>query len=356
MSTKSLFSGGLQGAHREVSIRQISSGNLPERWKWPIPHSPLVRYRQQRARPAILFEQFPASLRVDGELLGTPLHIACESRRVKLEVVEFLLERNPEGIYHVHESVGQPLHCAMRGDKDIFIRLYLRYAFSEEPPLVGLMMNRRVANVSAVAEYMMEEFDDVNLAKSRQGENVLHLSVSTVVTGEFFEKLHGMDVSMISTSDNQGRLPLHAAVFFGDPSNLLGRLIELFPEAVNRGDKTGLRPIHVAARRGHLNCVRVLSEANADAMLAVDDDNEVALNKACRGGHFDLVQFLADERNQTVRMANRKNVYPVLLLSQSSGKDREKIDELRHIESIWKLMKAFPDPILSFRPSTNETS
>ncbi|KAI8079401.1 ankyrin repeat-containing domain protein, partial [Thamnidium elegans] len=55
---------------------------------------------------------------------------------------------------------------------------------------------------------------------------------------------------------------------------------------------TGLRPIHFAASRGHVNLVQFLIQSCQVDIDAIDKEGETALLKAAYAGHLSVIQYL----------------------------------------------------------------
>jgi hypothetical protein len=84
----------------------------------------------------------------------------------------------------------------------------------------------------------------------------------------------------------------------------------------------------------------------------LDHSGELALHKACRGGHSELVSLLAAKDEFTIRKANAAGMLPVFLLSQASGKKKDILTSTDLLGAIWLLFKKHPEAILSYVPTS----
>eukprot|EP00899_Mesostigma_viride_P000659 jgi/Mesvir1/10594/Mv16596-RA.1 len=98
---------------------------------------------------------------------------------------------------------------------------------------------------------------------------------------------------MSESRDKEGNTPLLIAAFRGHLET--ARLIVENGADVNAVNKNGWTPLVAAAERGHLDIVRLLVARNADinARSKVGLVGKAALECARRGGHSEIVRFLA---------------------------------------------------------------
>ncbi|KAI8372286.1 ankyrin repeat-containing domain protein, partial [Choanephora cucurbitarum] len=90
---------------------------------------------------------------------------------------------------------------------------------------------------------------------------------------------------------NQSRFSIHTSVANGQ-LYLVQRLIAEGCDPNMPHTTTGLRPIHFAASRGHLELVKYLVHTSSCEIDAVDKEEETALLKAAYANHYDVVHYL----------------------------------------------------------------
>ena len=72
-------------------------------------------------------------------------------------------------------------------------------------------------------------------------------------------------------------------------------LLQQQPESVNKWDKKGKTPLHIAAALNHLDIARMLLKHRAD-VTAVDQSGWTALQRAAQAGHSQMVDLLIQNK------------------------------------------------------------
>jgi ankyrin repeat protein len=135
---------------------------------------------------------------------------------------------------------------------------------------------------------------------------------------------------------NQSREP--ESTYFVD------KILEMCPPLLLQANKKGETPLHLAARYGHSNVVRVLIEraealptdpesgvSEAKKMLRMtNEEQDTALHEAARNRRSQVVQILTEEDPEFSYSANVHGETPLYIAAASSwGQEREKvIDEI----------------------------
>jgi hypothetical protein len=87
--------------------------------------------------------------------------------------------------------------------------------------------------------------------------------------------------------NDNGWTPAMCAAWAGNVEELEARgLASLAP------DKTGLKPIHLAAMRGHCGCIELLLKLEPESLEAVERHGRTPLMLAATGGHADAIELL----------------------------------------------------------------
>lgn len=113
-------------------------------------------------------------------------------------------------------------------------------------------------------------------ARARQGETLLPFPASKTTPGSDLARLDGF-VAMARVSTQVYELISSGGI---DPGGL--------------GDKTGLAPIHYAAKHNNRNALELVLSRGVSVNQA-DRSGNTALHHAAAGGHFELVQFLVSQ-------------------------------------------------------------
>ena len=180
----------------------------------------------------------------------SPLHFA--SFMSNLETARVLLDHGAN--IHIKNTQGQtPLHIVSQGDED----------YRSEPALVDLLLSRG-ADVNArdndqatpfllasfrlklkIVEKLLQNGADVN-AMNIHGQNALHLVSQTRLyddkSGKKLGRLLLVGRVDMNGRDNEGRIPLHMAGFYGHVG--IAEILLEYAAQVNATDNSGQTPLH----------------------------------------------------------------------------------------------------------------
>ena len=173
------------------------------------------------------------------------------------------------------------------------------------------------------------------------------------------EQLHENDVN--------GTLLLHRALSVKDISiGTITTIVDENPDALQVVDNCGRRPLHLACMNSSLDIVQYvlgLGTSTLSEILDAEDNN--ALHLACEGGNCEVVNYILDNYPSLAMVTNKKNLLPLHLLCDRTGKDiiqiscssdvsprgpdyyygQEKRKE--YIDSIWRMLLAYPTAVSS---------
>ncbi|KAI6660291.1 Transient receptor potential cation channel subfamily A member 1 [Oopsacas minuta] len=128
-------------------------------------------------------------------------------------------------------------------------------------------------------------------------------------------ELHA-DVNM---HDRNRRIPLHYACYYGSNSMSYKLLQEgVWGSMLNDVDYRGHTSLHMAAREGHLEIIKLLLQKGAHITRSLDHDSAFSL--ACKHGHLKCAQLLYKTNNT---MLNWQNVHGHTALHLAAGSGRK---------------------------------
>jgi ankyrin repeat protein len=99
-----------------------------------------------------------------------------------------------------------------------------------------------------------------------------------------------------------GSMPIHCAALFGE-AGLVNHIIRLDPTSVNVKDLKGDTPLHIAARGGHMDVVRVLLEKSETDHLSINNQNQIPLSVVdpkLRNQYIELIDELRPSREPII--------------------------------------------------------
>ena len=153
------------------------------------------------------------------------------------------------------------------------------------------------------------------------------------------------DMSVMTTLDQNGWLPLHHALRNNACLGSIKLLVKGNPSALRVIDYSGLFPLHIACEFSMADVLQFLVELNDTCLNHCDENKNSPLHYACRGGNCSTVKYLLERHAPSVSERNADNKLPIHLLCES---DTEKVDHdcPEFIEAIWCLLLAYPETVL----------
>ncbi|KAL1298547.1 hypothetical protein HN51_042881 [Arachis hypogaea] len=131
--------------------------------------------------------------------------------------------------------------------------------------------------------------DDTHLhSAARSGS--LSVLRETLTGIEDQEELH----ELLARQNQDGETPLYVAAEYGYV-DLVRELIQLY-DLADAGIKArnGFDALHIAAKQGDLDIVKILMEAHPELSMTVDQSNTTALHTAATQGHVEIVKLLLE--------------------------------------------------------------
>jgi len=154
-------------------------------------------------------------------------------------------------------------------------------------------------------------------------------------------------IAMHYTLDINGWLPLHHALCNNAPLGAIKLLVKGNPSALGRTDHQGMLPLHIACEFSTADSVQFLVELNDGCLDHCDLNTNYPLHYACRGGKCDIVKYLLEAHASSVSERNGNNKLPIHLLCES-GNDKVDHESAEYVETIWRLLLAYPMTVLNF--------
>jgi len=315
-----------------------------------------------------LIDRYPESVRITRDNDGLPIHYACWSGTC--ETVKNLHELYPEGI-NVRQSGLQPIHVAsltdMGSDRIKIIEFLLKVDPGSASRVVSggrtgyegwLPLHIKACssqtNGSGSAKLLFDAYPDAIYKEDQNGNTPVDLATSqgnntiliTFLQAQLVHAMNARDKQFMTTPDGNGKLPLHHALIDQECLGAIKLLVNGNPAALQVADNDGVFPLHIACQFGTLSVVQLLVGLYDSTLKVCDSKNEFSLHYACRGGNCDVVNYLLKNQMFSVSERNFNYKLPIHLLCETiNGKVDH--DSSECIETIWRLLVAFPETLLS---------
>jgi hypothetical protein len=330
-----------------------------------------------------LAARYPESLGVatangSGEL---PIHLAARTPGPQqLEVIQFLAQQNREslGVATTNGSGELPIHLAARtpGPEQLDV---IRFLAQEYPESLGaatahgkLLVHLALGSCSAPAlvEHLLERLPEEVPNETRLG--LVHCAVWSVEeidevhfsggAGQcLLQNLNVLAAALpmsLRTTDSQGALPIHVAVYLTNvhhlSADLAERLAELDPGSLLVATNDGDLPLHIAVagddQYGFPLTTALLQRSPLSARVAGRDGN-CPIHTAIALRKFPLVHLMAQldpEASRTVGAGERTPLHVAAALprfnpSWDNQNDDGVLDAVRLLIGTWQESLLLPD-------------
>lgn len=231
----------------------------------------------------------------------------------KMDVVLNFLDKNPQDIDKVDEEGYTALmYAALEGHENLVSVLLLGNADvnkSAKDGLTPLLLSCVEGNINIIKKLLLKKanFNAVD----KDGNGVLHIAAINGYSEicKFFVDLK-VDLNF---KNKQGRTPLHLAAEEGH-ANTSETLIKMGANPKLRAfDKS---PLDLAAENGHKNVCRVIINSGVKVNSSSRCEH-TALHLAARHGHLEVVKLLVEEFGADINVKNQYNNTPLSLAVHS---------------------------------------
>ena len=310
----------------------------------------------------VLIKAYPESVRIrsdDDTGSSLPIHEACRygDRDDTVYTIQYLLELYPESINVRDEHGYLPIHQAAQRNRADIVELLLKYdpnAALKKTEDEKKYLPLHLACQRLTLDIVKVLYDAYPQAIRVRGEEDGETPISIVESGHVkrFLKAQVLYVRKAQdrTPDANGWLPLHHALKDKAPLGSIRLLVEGNPSSVRIADKKLAFPLHIACEFSSVKIVRYLvEEHDGIAMLShFDTSRDSILHYACRGANLEVIKYLMENHPSLVASVemNLNKELPLHLLCEA-GKSRKNSDRTLYIETIWSMLLADPEALVS---------
>jgi ankyrin repeat protein len=174
-----------------------------------------------------------------------------KARRFSLDVVTFLVESQPLSLTKCSDNGRIPLHSTARDQ-------------SSSIDLIHYLVNRNPATISI---------------KSQMGNTSLHLACENKLELDKVRLFIDKHDTILRETNNNGFTPLHMACNYDAPFNVIQFLLEKWPGAAKVIDNTGRTPLALYCKKDHrtIETIQLLLCANPSAIETKDARDQLPL-------------------------------------------------------------------------------
>ncbi len=317
----------------------------------------------------MLIEAYPGSERIATSSGMVPFDLSFAEGAVV--TAKYLLGLYPESINVANRDGAYPIHRAIVGvtreaptnalemvqmllDCDLNVAsqkldgsfpLCVVYFFSMS---FGEDATSKVDTALKIAQVLYDAYpeaiieEDLSLLINRFPED-LQAFINTQLT----YARQARDSTLMNTHDVNGQLPLHKALRDNATLGSIKLLVKGNPTALQTPDNDGALPLFLAIQ--HYDSTKVvdfLVGLDPNTLTAVDRGGNTALHHACHGAKHETIALLLEKYGAvSVSQSNALNKLPIhLLLESNATANRE--DDNKYMESIFRLLRAYPDTLM----------
>ena len=340
--------------HSEAVRHADNRGNLP------------IHYASRRRSLdfcRLLIEEYPGCERIAGALGTLPLHHAC--LKGSLGTVEYLYRQYPIAIHHSDVGGFYPIHRSIMGavqrdNPDVAVEI-VQFLLDCDPDVelqkhegtsllhFACEMNYKDSNIEAAVQIIKILFDarpdmieeDFLMMVIEDGGS-FNQRIQAFLDGELVYAHQAEDQRLMTTPDNNGRLPLHRALHNEVRLGSIKLLVKGNSSALRTFDNSFALPLHIACQHhDSVQVVRYLLSLDEAALNIVDRQGNTALHYACLGAKYETIAMLMEKYDAaSVSTRNVDGKLPIDLLWESNAvEERESVE---YTGSVFQLLRAYP--------------
>lgn len=272
----------------------------------------------------------PSSIRVlDREFMdgddATPLHLACQSKSVNLEIVQLLFNAWPEAMRMPRSDECLPIH--------------------------QLCHNTMLDNNDSIdiLRFMLDTDQTIARERNWDGELPIHCAVSRHSV-EFCKVLIDVHPESLRVQTSNNALPIHKACGHEDEerrdtvdtiqsnADTIQYMLELYPESINARDSDGWLPIHSAAYQlGRTDIIETLLKHDPDGASKKTTNNarQLPIHLACCSEGIEVVQVLYDAFPEALSVPNGRGSVPIDMVRMNEFSNSSAIEDFLEAQLVY---------------------
>lgn len=347
--------GGHFGVYQAL-LKEGADALATNKWGWSAMHFAAWIGKAEFITPLLVRTQLINMKTNTGK---TPFVIAAEQGHVK--VCELLLKTGADPLARDEEDGCNAMHCSAEAGHAEIVQMLLAYKQLINSPLrdgrTPLILAAEQGHEN-VCELLLKAGADP-LATDEDGRNVMHYAAMAGKVEKFIgykqlieskDKIVGATPLLFAArqghleackiilkaganplaTNNEGQNALHIVAFYGKTE--IVQLLAKFKQLINSMSKDNVTPLMVAAHQGHLEAFKIILDAGSNP-LATDDGGINAMHLAAREGKIEIVRLLSKNK-QLIDSKTWNNSTPFMLAAREG-----------HLEVCLELVKDGADPL-----------
>ena len=193
--------------------------------------------------------------------ISYPLHYLCRQNMTPISTMQAMIRESPPKAFVYRDSVGQstPLHLACWYKLPVDAVLLLLESSHEAllmEDIDGNLPLHLVAAFHAEADRLIRAFlksrPETATRRNRKDQTALHaLCTRDEIPVDVLERLSDADPKAVQHKDRIGRLPIHHACLHKARLEVIECLLRTHPQSVNVHDHAAMTPYGIVRRRWH---------------------------------------------------------------------------------------------------------
>lgn len=267
----------------------------------------------------LLLDNYPMAASMTDDQGMLPIHLACRNGSAK-GVVKLLLDTYPEGLYAKDRKGRTPIDFARASSN-----------FNKE----GIIMT--LERFQATLEYQQKQKDGSHMTpplpvfvKSNGPQEVNYENRTTLLRNiikrdwkAVISRTKQFPVEASVWTKTKGVhgdirfLPIHKICVLNPPLDVVGSLINAYPESASALDQDGWLPLHCAAYyRASEPVISFLIGTNLDACKTKDEEGRVPIHYACmKKLPYTVIQKLVNACPKSLKLKDNEGYTPLHLAS-----------------------------------------
>ena len=311
----------------------------------------------------VLIEAYPGCEQVIDDVGDLPFHISCA--KWDFSTVKRLYYLFPNAINRTTEEGLYPIHLAITGrnanDADTAMAAVeiVKFLLACDPDvitqdidgqsLLHFACGNEYQNIEAGIQIIKTIFDAhpeaIEHHRIATDFHSFDQQVQAFIIGELEYARQAKDHSVMTTPDDNGRLPLHTALQNNVRLGSIKLLVKGNSSAIRNTDNNFAMPLHIACE--YHDCagvVQYLIELHTLTLEAVDREGNTVLHYACRGAKYENIALLLEKYDAvSVSKRNVDGKLPIELLWENNVvEDRESVE---YTDSVFRLLRAHPETL-----------